>query len=341
MQFRAENNPRGAYISLNRLFSFKAQIYGVIGAKGYGKTYRLKRYCVKRYIYEGKEMTIIRDTDEALKKLKSNSGESFFNDIMRAVPLNKHTAGFEGDNILIDGNKAGQVMPLSGFFKYKGNSYTLGTILFDEFIPERTQVRRGDPAYQFLVTVDTFIRDDPSVRVLLTANSLDMGNDILELLGVEIKNGQFGYYYNPSKRACIYYAPNSPEFIERRAKSLAFALAKDTVYESSVSKNEFESQAVKLFSKRLPCQVYGIYYTKDGDCFRLYRANGKNLYYVTKDINPDTNLYLRYTFVLSQVGPHRKYAGKDTIEFLRSLFISGRIEFESNYILSRFMSVIE
>lgn len=341
MRFIAENNPKGEYILLNRLFGFRGQIYAVIGAKGYGKTYRLKRYATKRFIYGRHEMTIIRDTEAALQKIKANDGQSFFGDIMSAKPLDRHKAKIDGDEILIDGEHAGQVMALSSFAKYKGNAYKLGTILFDEFIPERTQVRRGDPAYQFLITCDTFIRDNPETRVLMTANSLDLGSPILELLGVEIKDGQFGYYYNPEKRAVVYYAPNSDAFTQRRASSLAFTLARGTQYEESVSKNEFGGTVGRLYVKREQCDLYGIYYTRDGDCFRLYKSAKSPLYYVTKDINPNSNLYLRYTFDVGQVGKNRKFAPKDMRDKLRKLFISGHIEFESNYILSRFLTVIE
>ena len=341
MRFIAEKHPRGEYIHLNRLLSFRAQIFAVIGAKGYGKTYRCKRYAVKRFIYQRQQMTIIRDTEAALQKLKASDGESFFNDIMRAEPLCRHEAKFDGDAIIIDGEHAGQVMALSSFAKYKGNAYSLGTILFDEFIPERTQIRRGDPAYQFLITCDTFIRDNPRTRVLLTANSLDIGSPILELLGVRIKDKQYGYYYNPEKRAVVYYAPNSPEFTQRRANSLAFTLARGTQYEGSVSENAFGGSIARIYTKREQCDLYGIYYTHDGDCFRLYKAQGKSLYYVTKDPNPNSNLYMRYTFDLGQVGVNRQYAPKGEQDKLRKLFLSGKIEFESNYILSRFLTVIE
>lgn len=341
MRFTAENTPRGSYISLNKLMSFTAQIYGVIGAKGYGKTYRFKRYAVKQHIYHGSDIVLLRDSNEAIRIIKEAKGASFFRDIMSAPPLDRHTAKIEGDEIIIDDKHAGQVMPISGFFKYKGNSYNPGVILFDEFIPEHTQVRRGDPAYQFLITLDTFIRDNPKTKVLLTANSLDIGSGILELLGINLSDKKYGYYYNPAKRAVIYYAPNSPEFEERRAKSIAFKLAAGTQYEGSVSKNTFENSIAKIYKTREKCDLVAIYHTADGDAMRVFKARESPIYYVTKDPNPNTCLYMRKTFEVGQVGPNRKYATEAERAALRRRFISGVMEFESHYILSRFLTLIE
>ena len=341
MYFTAEKEPHGEYIHLNRLFGHRARIFGVIGAKGYGKTYRAKRYALKRWKYHRMPLTVMRDSETAVDELCAANGQKFFNDVMAARPFLKDDAKIDARQIYYNNDHAGEIMPLSAFHKYKGNSYNIGTVLFDEFIPEKTQVRRGDPAYQFIVSLDTLIRDNPNTRVILTANALDMGAPLLELFDIEIRQGQFGYYYNPDKDVVIYYAADSPEFIRRRENSIAFKLAAGTRYAGGVIANKFDDADPIIFTQREPCVMYGIYYTPDGDAFRLYQSRVSNKYYATKDINPNSYKYMRFVFEFSQVDKDKQYVGKPVKDFLRGLLTDHRVEFESRYILSRYLAVIE
>ncbi|MBO7695177.1 MAG: phage DNA encapsidation protein [Methanobrevibacter sp.] len=333
----------GKYIGLNHLLSYYSKgirIFIVIGARGYGKTFKFKRLCVKDFVFKNGHFIVLRDTIDACDKICEQEGHKFFDDVMSFGALTKHKAmikGIEDRTILIDDKRAGEVMPLSAYYKYKGNYYDIKNLFFDEFIAEKQQAYRGNRARQFANTIETTIRRNPNTRVLMTANALDKGNDILELLGFNIKD--FGYYINYEKKAILYYAPNSPEFEADKQQSLSGIITAGTFLDESMNQNRFEDDGI-IFEKRGPCDIYGIYHNFDNEAVRLYKHKTKDIYYACKDINPHSYDYMRYVFDYNQVTGSRHYADKNVKMFLQRLVAAKKIQYESKYIMSVFMSII-
>lgn len=334
------NNIHDVFICLNRLYSFSwASIFGVIGARGYGKTYFIKRQCAKDFIFDNKKMVIIRDTVEACEKIAENKGIKFWGDVFQEKALQKHDYLIEGNTIKIDDKLAGEIMPLSTYYKYKGNYYDAENIFFDEFIPEEVQAYRGNRARQFANTIETIARDR-RVRVHLSANALDLGNDILEALGIQIKNKQYGFYLNIEKHVVIYYAPDNKEFKERKRNSISGRITSGTFLDANMNNNEFEKGECDIFEKRKPCNLYGIYYNRENECLRLYVTNDGSEYYVCKDINANSYSYMRYVFETKQVTGNKKFAGKEIRDMLKNLLTSKRVKFESKYLFGVYCSII-
>lgn len=333
----------GAYVKLNRLFGFSswARIFICIGARGYGKTFASKRKCLKDFIFRKLKFVILRDTTAACDEICASGGLKLFSDVFRLDVFKKHTYNIERYQIYIDGKNAGEVMPLSTYYKYKGNAYTnVGWVLFDEFIQEDVQAYRGNRARQFANSIETIIRDNPITRVMMTANALELGNDILELLGIHIVNGKYGYYLNKQKKVAVLYAPNSPEFEERKRTSISATITAGTFLDDSMNKNKFEGTGCIIFEKRLPCTLWGIYYNNEGECFRLYQAKSGDEYYACKDINPKSYNYMRYVFNAKQATNDRILIDTKSRTWLKSLLQNQQIQFESQYIFNIFCSVV-
>ena len=333
------NNIHDVYINLNRLFSFSwARVFGAIGARGYGKTYSFKKLITKDFIYDNKKMVIIRDTIEACEKIAEQKGARLFGDIFQEKSLKNHTYNVDGFTIKLDNKLAGEIMPLSAYYKYKGNYYDAENVFFDEFIPENIQAYRGNRARQFANTIETIIRDRKA-RVYLSANALDLGNDILEMLDIHIKNGQYGFYINKEKGVVIYYAPDSKEFLERKQNSISGTLIKGTFLESNMNGNVFDNGECEIFETRKPCNICGIYYNNENECFRLYQSNDTNEYYACKDINAKSYSYMRYVFNAKQMTTDRKFADQNKRKFLQNLLYNKQVKFESKYIFGIYCSI--
>lgn len=341
-KFEAVKEIRGAYINLNKLFSFNwARIFIAIGARGYGKTFASKRKCIKSFKYDKLRFVILRDTTAACEEISDNGGYKLFNDVFSLPILKNDKYDVQKNTILINSKNAGEIMPLSTYYKYKGNSYKdIGWILFDEFIEESVQAYRGNRARQFANTLETIVRCNEQTKIILTANALDMGNDILELLGIYIKNGEYGYYMNKEKKVVVFYAPNSKEFEERKKNSISATITAGTFLDDSMNKNIFDSGGCQMFEKRKPCNLYGIYYNNDGECFRLYQAAKENLFYACKDINANSYNYMRYVFNAKQANENRILVDKNIRNWLKKLLQAKQIQFESQYIFGVFCSVI-
>lgn len=334
---------KGEYIVLSKLLSFSwARCYGVIGARDGGKTYGIKKICTEDNIFEGKKFIVIRDTQTACDEVVKNGGLKFFKDIFTfEKKFANHNYDIVNYQIKIDGKHAGEVMPLDAYYKYKGNYYDCENIFFDEFIPERQQQYRGNRARAFVNTLETLMRSRTNCRVFMTANALELGNDILELLDIHIKNGQYGYYINTDKKVVIFYAPDSPGFIERRKKSAAANMSKGSFLDANFNNNEFEEEDCVVFEKRPPCNLYGIYYSAEGECVRLYKANEGNQYFVCKDINPKSYGYMRYCFHISQVGANRTYAPDAVRKFLARLLELKQVKFESRFVFGIYCAICQ
>lgn len=330
------------YYKLNKILSYCFAIMLFIGARGRGKTYSIKSLFFKDFKYKGKMFIVIRDTIAAIDELKKDNGFKFLNDIMDKPCFKKDKARIEGDSIYFNDKLAGYLIPLSAYYKYKGNAYSkVKNILFDEFIPEKQQSYNGSKARQFLNTIETIGRLRTDLRVFLTANAIDAGNEILELFGfIGIKSGMFGIFKNKEKNAILHYIPNNKQFDEAKQKSIAGSMAKGSRFEDSLTLNKFEGDAFEIYEKRKPCSLYGIYYNGEGDAIRIYEAKDGSEYYASKDINNNSYNYMRYVFTLDQVASNRQFATKETRDYLTSLYINKILKFESNYILKVFQSLI-
>lgn len=335
------NKVQGDYISLNRLFSFNGlQIYVVIGARGYGKTFASKRKLLKDFKYNKKKFVILRDTTAACEEIVDNNGFKLFNDVFALTPaLKNDTYSTNKNSIFFNDELCGEVMPLSTYYKYKGNAYNSGWVLFDEFIAEDCQAYRGNRARQFANTLETIIRDK-GTRVILTANALDLGNDILELLGIKITNGKHGYYINEDKKVVVFYAPNSSEFEERKKRSISSIITAGTFLDEELNKNIFEGQKCHIFERRKPCDLIGIYYNSEGDAVRLYKSKSEGIYYACKDINKNSYAYMRYVFNAKQAGADRQLLDNKARAQLKELLKNNCIQFESNYIFNIFCTIV-
>ena len=334
---------KGDHIVLSKLFSFSwARIFAVIGARDYGKTFGFKKVLIEDFIYDGKTFNVVRDTQTACDEIAANGGLKFFGDVFTFVKkFAKHNYDVANYKIKIDGKHAGEIMPLEAFYKYKGNYYDSQNILFDEFIAEKQQQYRGNRARSFVNTLETISRSRTNSRVFLTANALELGNDILELLDIHIKNGQYGYYINTDKKVVVFYAPDSPGFIERRKDSIAATITKGTFLDANFNNNMFDDNDCVIFEKRPPCNLYGIYYSPEGEAVRLYKANNGNEYYACKDINPNSYGYMRYVFKISQVGANRTYAPDTVRKFLSRLLELKQVKFESRFIFGVYCAICQ
>lgn len=330
----------GSYIRLNRLFSFTfANVFAIVGAQGYGKTFASKRLCVKDFLFDNKQFIILRNTDDECQRLCKDHGQKIFDDLQVWKTFDYDA---QGGTLFINKKQCGEVIPISTYYKNKGEASfsKVGNVLFDEFIKEGQQRYNGDRAKQFAKLVEVTTRDRKA-RLILTANALDPGDTVLELLGITIKNGAFGYYINREKGVVLYYAPNSKEFEERRKNSISWKLIKGTYLDDSMTQNKFEGAEFQRFDKRPPVDIFGIYYNDEGNCFRLYKEKNGNNYYASRDINSKSLNYMRYVFNSSQAGENRVLKGTQTKKFLKNLLAAKKVYFESKFIFNVYCSIIE
>ena len=245
------------YLDNRTIYSYNANIIIIVGARGIGKSFNTKKRFFKDFFYKNKKFIWVRATDSQLDELKADNGYKFYEDIITAKTFKFPFAmEIKGDNSIWcccnpkaekkEWERCGYIMSLSTFHKLKGNAFSdISNICVDEFIPENSEVVRGDRAKQFVNTVQTIGRLRKDYRIVLLANALESGDPILNLFFDDIK--EFGIYRNKEKKAVLLYAQNSQEFEEATAQSISGLIIKGTAYEAEINNNMFASYDKLIF----------------------------------------------------------------------------------------------
>ncbi|HWI48416.1 MAG TPA: phage DNA encapsidation protein, partial [Rummeliibacillus sp.] len=162
---------KSLYYSPEKMLSYNRILNFIIGARGVGKSYGIKKYVTNRFIKKGKEFMYVRRYKDDLKKI-----DTFFNDIRSEFP--DHELKVKGKNFYIDGKLAGYAISLSSWQSLKSNPYPLvETIVYDEFLKEKdnsTYIPNEPRA--LLNLMDTVFRDRQDVRCICMANAVTIVN---------------------------------------------------------------------------------------------------------------------------------------------------------------------
>lgn len=320
------------------VYSYNLPVIVEIGARGIGKTYSEKRRAIGRFIYHGEKFVFLRDNDEARKKLTNNNGDKFFADVKREF---KDLDGkIKGEVIYINGEEAGYIMPSSTFQNYKGSSFEeIKTIIYDEFIPEKGRSRNQYQGYEFINMLYTVARTRKNVRIVLMANALDRGNEILaDILGIKINKG-FGFYINREKGVICHYCDNNPKYNKDRDASVVGKLIKGTAYEENLFNNKFVDDESEFFEKRpeklrLYCILHNMY-----SAIRVYIGTDSH-FYVTKDFNEDTHAGVRFVNNIEDVNTKLSLIPKYVLDVLISGYNKSQFKFENANLKKIFINFI-
>ena len=263
-------------MSYNTLLNF------VIGARGGGKTYAFKQYCIDDYLKNGKQFIWVRRYETELRAVKN----SMFNDIKNAYPKLEIT--IKGNNIYFDKKLAGFFVSLSTPSKLKSSSYpNVNKIIFDEFLID-------NPIYHyirnevelFLNLCETVFRTRTDVRAILIANAVTFYNPYFMYFNIRKFNTPF--YSKNNITIEIYYNEYFTEF-----KNLTpFAqLISNTDFAKYSIDNEFlldDEKFIKPLSKKAKYK-FAIKYGKHTIGFFVDYELGE--IYATPHHNPTSRIY--------------------------------------------------
>lgn len=161
-----------------------ALINMIIGPRGCGKSYGLKKYAVNKWIKSGEMFLYVRRYSNELEMVKN----TVFND------LQEFNIKCDGDVYVMEESIIGYCMSLSSANKFKSASYpTVTTIIFDEFIIDEKAGERylKNEIEKFLNLLETVIRTRDNVRVFMLANSISFVNPYTMYWGLEYNGKQF------------------------------------------------------------------------------------------------------------------------------------------------------
>lgn len=176
---------KSIYYSYNRVMSYDAFLNIIIGERGVGKSYGIKKFYINRFLKTGRQFIYLRRYETELKKLLRN--DKFFEDLKTDEDFSLVKFGVSGNKLLVNGKVAGYAIPLSKSSTYKSDPFpNVDGIIFDEFlINNNTYHYLENEPIQLMEFIETVgrLRD---IKVWMLGNNTTIVNPYFDYFGVSV-----------------------------------------------------------------------------------------------------------------------------------------------------------
>ena len=318
------------YIDNRHLFSYgDFNFYFIVGANGCGKTFMAKNYVFKNVFYKNKKFIWLRTNEKMIDAIKQNNGHEFFIDIKQKF---KYLNGsVTGDSIFVNDKHCGKFGAVSTFFNNKGASFNdYDIIVYDEFIDELVQRRLKNKTLAFIKTLEAIVRLKPNVKIVLTANALDRGDEILQLFDFYIKD--FGFYINKKKKAILWYVKDDEEYNKKHSESIAGRLMPDYMLNNKFKERNF------LYFDVLPDRAKYIYSLEGENGKMSIYSFGGELF-----VMPESDKTNKYCLVrnIDEMNATSTVIRKPILDSLRNIYMIHKIRFKNQFVEKSFVYFIQ
>ena len=253
------------YFNAPVLFGSKKSFMFVVGGRGTGKTYGTLKFVIEhdiRFIYlrrtQAQSDLVFSDAANVFKAINADCGY----DIQPSKTKgNKYLVKFieDGEEELLKGYGAA----LSTFHNLRSVDFSdVEVVIYDEFIPERSERPIKDEGGTFLNMVETISRNrelkgmDP-VKYICLANSNDMGNPLFMQLKLVIQAEEMKrsreMVYNDEQRSLMLIQLEDSKISEAKRNTALYKLAGDDSDFSKMaldnSYNQMEYMNIRKLSK--------------------------------------------------------------------------------------------
>lgn len=184
------------FYNMNKLASYDALLYMVMGERGNGKTYAGKEKMIKLWLNKKKKSIYVRRREAEMDKVK----DTLFEDIQKNYPnIEIKVKGYQA---FIDGELFCYMIPLSVAKNYRSASFPdVDFIFFDEYIPEDLKFLPDEMSkiYSLISTVFRLRRPN----MFFSTNAVSYVNPIFEEFNIQPKptdNFIPVKVYNPSTK---------------------------------------------------------------------------------------------------------------------------------------------
>lgn len=329
---------KDTYYSLRKILSYNLPINIIIGARGFGKTFAVKRHVLLDYMKNPSHNFVwVRDNVDDIKKLTEGDGRKFVEDIHLMEVSAIQDIKMSGSFVYMNGDICGDVLPVSVYQRYKGSSYQhCYNLVYDEFIPEKGRIKRAT-VNGMINTLSTVFRTRNEGRAFFTANALDRGDPFLEFLGVTLK--EFGFYVNKEMGVVLHYADNSEKFVEKNSQGIVGRLILNSPsqrFKENIMDGKFVNDDDTLIFDKLPSKST-LRFIIETPCQRARFYYSKGKLYVTPDYNDDMYLDKRYVANLEDVSFLKPvlpgYIRKKIKEYLETNNVAYQSSFLKRFVL--------
>lgn len=282
MSTKQQTAPPGIYWDISAPLSYNALFNFIIGNRGGGKSYGVKKHLIKRFINKQEEFVYLRRYKTEFKDDGDNSLETFFDDVQQDFP--GHDFLVKGKKLYIDGHVAGYAMALSTAKTKKSVPRPkVASIFFDEFIIDKGVYHYlHDEVTCFLELYETIARMR-DVQVWFVANAITMTNPYFLYFNITLPYGKTIACKNDILIEMVCKA----EFVEVKKKTRFAKLIEGTQYAKYSIENDFLRDSPVFIEKKSGRCDYMFTIIYQGATLGIWCSWQAGKIYVSSDTDPD------------------------------------------------------
>ena len=273
----------GQTLSYNCLFNM------VIGNRGCGKSYGLKKRAIKQFKEKGHQFVYLRRFQEEIDE----TAEQYFDDVIANNEFPDDVIEYKGGHYFINGQLAGYSMALTKAKSYKSIAFPLVyLIIFDEFLIEDTGYTRylKNEVKQFLgfyMSIDRY----RGCIVFFLANSVTMVNPYTMYWNLTLPYGSDIV----RKGDILLQLVQNKEYIENRKQTRFGKLIAGTDFEEYAIENKFIQDSKTFLKKKTEKSQYYFTFIYKAENFGVWIDYKEGQIFVSQNIDPSCKLVYSVT----------------------------------------------
>lgn len=346
------------YYNWDLTLSKDARIYMIVGTKGIGKTYGLRKKLLQWQDKRGdKFLEVYRTKDErkagmdewAAKLLSGGDVPQGYNYISHARRLSRYKCDASGKKIKgVKDETVGYFVSMSELQNAKRGTYDKGTnnVLLDEAIIDKRLdgLHRYKPYEWELLSriIDSVLReeqgDNRKTRLFLLANAVDLVNPYFQAAGINTVPS-FGYHWYLNKKMLLHYVPSNEKYSSAKKDSLAAIMMNSNYSKKMGLDGEFIDGKNKFVLSEQPKNLHYLFgISFKGNKFGVWESSLGFIYIDNRMIEN-----VRAFALTSEDGsPNMLMARRSTphIRMIGELYYAGEIRYKTEAIRRNFLRAL-
>ena len=273
----------GIVLTLNCLFNF------IIGNRGCGKSYGLKKWAIKRFLKKGHQFIYLRRYQEEIDE----TAEQYFDDIILNNEFPDVVIEYRAGQYFINDQLAGYAMALTKAKSYKSIAFPLVyLIIFDEFLIEDNGYTRylKNEVKQFLsfyMSIDRY----RGCQVFFLANAVSMVNPYTLFFNLNLP---YGSNFVRKDDICLYLVQDE-EFIKERKQTRFGKLIAGTEFEEYAIENKFTQDKKTFIRKKTEKAQYYFTFIYQGEQYGIWVDYQAGMMFVSSNVDPSCKIVYSIT----------------------------------------------
>lgn len=346
------------FYNWQKTFSYDAPLSIVVGARGIGKTYGLRKQFVKDYLKDGSRFVAVVRYKAAIQGTNGIQ-YGYFDKLQQLNEFPNHRFKVEGSRAYIahvsddeekpDWELLGYFVALSDMQRTKEKTYShVKRIVFDEFaIDKRTNTRYIPQEFSIFTNIlSSVIREEAGkgtpARVYLLGNSCDLTNPYFSAFGIR-KEPVEGYTWHNGKSVLLHYVKDA-EFASSQSETLVGRLLNGSHESDMMFSNEFLNVHNGLIEEKTPNAkfTFGIVYARER--FGVWLDGKTGIVYVNTSIPANVNTDLFPIFAMTNADNDIDLAiatrSESYLKRICTLYVRGHVRYADEGCFESFSHVL-